>query len=160
MNTTTARRTYTPPTPSQLDDAYALVDRFAAIWAKPDLEGLKSLMHEDTRNLIPPMTEPADREGVLAQFGATFERMPDLRVEVMRWAPTGDAVMVEWRASASIAGQPLSWVGVDRFNIRGDRMYAGQVYWDTRQVAEKIATSIQAAQARAAQSQTAQPQIQ
>jgi ketosteroid isomerase-like protein len=153
---TIAQATYAPPTDAELRDAYALVNRFAAVWAKPDLAGLKSLMHSDTRNLIPPMAEPADRDGVLAHFSATLRQLPDLRVEVTRWAPTGDAVLVEWRASATVAGQPVSWVGVDRFNVRGERVYEAQVYWDTRQVAAQFAAIIEAAQARVAHAQAAQ----
>jgi ketosteroid isomerase-like protein len=71
--------------------------------------------------------------------------LPDLRIDVIRWAPTGDAVLVEWRATASAGGQPLTWTGVDRFNIRGDRMYEANVYWDTRAVADRIAAAMRAA---------------
>jgi ketosteroid isomerase-like protein len=142
-----ARVKYVPPTETQLADAYALVDRFAAMWAEPNLADMQSLMHSDTRNLIPPMTEPADREGVLAHFGEVLRQLPDLWIEVVRWAPTGDTVMVEWCAHATVAGQPLSWTGVDRFGIRGGQMYEAHVYWDTRQVAAKFAAAVQAAQA-------------
>ncbi len=58
----------------------------------------------------------------------------------------GDAVMIEWQASATVAGQPLKWLGVDRFNLRGDRVYKGQVYWDTRRVAEQVAEAVKRAQ--------------
>jgi len=75
---------------------------------------------------------------------------------VIRWAPTGDSVLVEWRASATVAGQPVSWTGVDRFGVRGERMYEARVYWDTRQVAEMIASIMREATARAAQGGTTQ----
>jgi ketosteroid isomerase-like protein len=146
-----SHETFTSPTEAQLKDAYAAVDRFSAVWAKPDLDGIRSLMHEDTRNLIPPMTEPANREGVVTYFAQTLGQLPDLTVTVIRWAPTGDSVLVEWRANATVAGQPISWTGVDRFGVRGNRMYEARVYWDTRQVAEMIASIVQAATARAAQ---------
>ena len=142
----TAAETFTPPTQAQLEAAYAVVDRFAAVWAKPDLEGFRSLMHEDTRNLIPPMTEPANREGVVAHFAQTLAQLPDLRVAVIRWAPTGESVLIEWRATATVMNQPVSWTGVDRFALRGDRMYEARVYWDTRQVAQMIGAIVQSAQ--------------
>jgi predicted SnoaL-like aldol condensation-catalyzing enzyme len=107
-------------------------------------------MHADTRNLIPPMTVPADREGVVEHFRQVLNQLPDLKVEVLQWAPTGDAVLVEWRASAKVAGEALEWQGVDRFNIRGDRMYQGQVYWDTRRVAEQVADAVRRASERGA----------
>jgi hypothetical protein len=48
--------------------------------------------------------------------------------------------------ASTVAGQLLSWTGVDRFNIRGDRMYEGRVYWDTRRLAERIAAAGQRTQ--------------
>lgn len=147
----TAAETYSLPTSIQLDDAIAAVDKFAAVWAKPSLEGLATLMHPDTQNQIPPMTGPADREGVLAHFDQVLKQLPDLWLEVIRWAPTGDSALVEWRAHATVAGKPLSWTGVDRFGIRGERMYEARVYWDTRQVAADVAAAVQEARAQAAQ---------
>jgi ketosteroid isomerase-like protein len=135
---------YAPPTEQQLAAAREIVARFAARWDRPDADSLRDLMHPDTRNLIPPMAEPGDRETVVEHFRGVLSRLPDLRVEVIRWAPTGDVVLVEWQATASVAGQPLTWTGVDRFNIRGDRMYEARVYWDTRGVAERMAAALQA----------------
>jgi hypothetical protein len=40
--------------------------------------------------------------------------------------------------------------GVDRFNIRDERMYQGQVYWDTRRVAEQVAEAARRATERRA----------
>nr|WKF59992.1 hypothetical protein HUO10_004503 [Paraburkholderia busanensis] len=137
---------YVSPTAEQLANARIAVQRFAEEWQNPVADNLRSLMHSDTRNLIPPMTEPADREGVVEHFRQVLMQLPDLKVDVLQWAPTGDAVMIEWQASATVAGQPLSWRGVDRFNLRGDRMYQGQVYWDTRRVAEQVADAVQRAQ--------------
>jgi len=79
------------------------------------------------------------RDHVVEHFRRVLQQLPDLRIEVERWAPTENAVMVEWRASATVAGQPLSWTGVDRFCLEGDRMIEGRVYWDTRGLAERIA---------------------
>lgn len=141
---------YVPPTDEQLHAAQDIVHRFAQRWRRPVAEELRDLMHPDTQNLIPPMTAPANREGVIEHFRQVLQQLPDLEVEVIRWAPTDDAVLIEWRAHASVAGEALEWQGVDRFNIRDDRIYQGQVYWDTRGVAERIAGAVQRAQAGAA----------
>ncbi|TCR67901.1 nuclear transport factor 2 family protein [Rhizobium sp. BK376] len=135
---------YQTPSPSQLAAAEAVVARFAERWARPDADALRDLMHPDTQNLIPPMTEPGDREAVVEHFRRVFAMLPDLRLEVLRWAPTGDAVLVEWRAYATVAGVLLDWTGVDRFNIRGDAMYEARVYWDTRGLAERMAAAMPA----------------
>ena len=140
---TQAQNAYVAPSEAQLAAAKDIVARFAERWNKPDADSLRDLMHRDTQNLIPPMAKPGDREAVVEHFRGVLKMLPDLRVEVIRWAPTGDAVMVEWRATAKLAGQALSWTGVDRFNIRGDRMYEANVYWDTRGLAERMAAALQ-----------------
>lgn len=140
-----AVKAYAPPSEEQFAAAASLVSRFADRWARPNADDLRDLMHPDTQNLIPPMAAPGDREQVVEHFRGVLQMLPDLRLEVVRWAPTGDAVMIEWRATATIAGQPLSWTGVDRFNIRGERMYEARVYWDTRGLAERMGAAVEAA---------------
>ncbi|HEX7686505.1 MAG TPA: nuclear transport factor 2 family protein [Burkholderiaceae bacterium] len=142
MDTITHR--YDRPSDAQVRAAEALVSRFAALWRRPDPETFRALMHEDTRNLVPPMTEPADREGVVRHFSEVVRRFPGIRVDVLRWALAGETAMIEWRASATVAGQPLEWTGVDVMRLRGDRMFEAQVYWDTRAVAERAAAAMQA----------------
>jgi hypothetical protein len=127
------------PSADQLAAAADWVCRFAARWKRPDAEALADLMHPDTQNLIPPMTTPANRDGVVEQFRQFLLRFPDLRIEIIRWAPTGDTILIEWLATVAVGHEQLSWKGVDRVCLRGSRMYEGQVYWDTRRVAEQIA---------------------
>jgi predicted SnoaL-like aldol condensation-catalyzing enzyme len=141
-----AIRRYEPPTAEQLQAATSLVARFAARWEKPDADSLRDLMHPDTQNLIPPMKVPADREGVVEHFRQVLKQLPDMRIDVVRWAPTADHVMVEWEAHATVAGESMSWTGVDRFRIRGDRMVEACVYWDTRGLAERMSAAISRAQ--------------
>ena len=91
------------------------------------------------------MAQPGDREAVVEHFRGVLAMLPDFKVTVIRWAPTGDTVMIEWEGSATVAGKPLTWRGVDRVSLKGDRMYEGQIYWDTRGLAETIARTVGAA---------------
>ena len=138
------------PTVAQLAQAEDWVARFAANWAKPSAGDLRDLMHDDTRNLIPPMKEPSDREGVVAHFDTVLRMIPDFRLEVIRWAATADTVMIEWQGSATVAGKALGWRGVDRISLRDGKTYEGQVYWDTRNVAEMIAQAVSEARVKSA----------
>lgn len=140
---------YVRPTDAQFEAALDLVTRFAARWERPNADALRDLMHEDTQNLIPPMKTPGNREQVVEHFRGVLTRLPDLRLEIVRWAPVGDAVMVEWQATATVADEVLVWTGVDRFNIQGDKIYQGKVYWDTRGLAERMAEAVNAKAASA-----------
>jgi ketosteroid isomerase-like protein len=142
-------RGYVAPSDEQLRCAQTLVERFAAIWSKPDAQRLRDLMHADTQNLVPPMTTPADREGVVRHFAGVLQRLPDLTIDVLRWAITGNTVMIEWEAAAEVAGQPLKWRGVDVMRLRDDRMYEAQVYWDTAALTGRVEAAIKSAASRA-----------
>ena len=134
---------FTPPSPEQLAAAADWVARFEQKWQNPDPEDLADLMHADTQNLIPPMTKPANRQEVIAFFRSQLALVPGFKIEVVRWAPTGDTVMIEWEATATIGQRTLTWRGVDRVSLRDGRTYQGQVFWDTRRVAEEIAAAVQ-----------------
>jgi ketosteroid isomerase-like protein len=136
--------TYQVPTPAQIAAAQDWVARFEARWARPEADALRDLMHPDTRNLIPPMATPGDREAVVEHFRGVLAMLPDFALRVVRWAPVGDTVIIEWEGAATVAGKPLTWRGVDRISLRGERMYEGQVYWDTRGLAERIGAAMAA----------------
>jgi ketosteroid isomerase-like protein len=126
-------------TDAQRTAAANWVARFAERWAPLDAARLADLMHPDTSNLIPPMTAPADRDGVVAHFAALQAQLPGLRLDVERWAVAGDAVFIEWLGSAQLGPHRLEWRGIDRVILRGDRTVGGQAFWDTRQLAERVA---------------------
>jgi hypothetical protein len=148
---TTVNLTYRAPTSGQLADAQAWIDRFAAIWARPEPERLRELMNRGTRNLIPPMPDPGDSDAVVAHFKAALERLPDLRLSVVRWAPVADSLLIEWEATATAGREPITWRGVDRVSLSDGKTYEGQVYWDTRALAERVATAMALAKQRAAE---------
>jgi hypothetical protein len=145
MSSQSRTHKFIPPTPAQFAAATAWVERFEQQWLNPNPDHLAELKHPDTQNLIPPMTKPANRQEVVEFFRTQLTRVPDFKLEVIRWAPTGDTVMIEWEATARIKETPLTWRGIDRVSLRDGRTYAGQVFWDTRRVAEQLAAAAQGA---------------
>jgi hypothetical protein len=137
---------YVAPTPAQLAAARDWVQRFEERWRNPNPDTLRDLMHEDTRNLIPPMKVPGNRETVIEHFRTVLERVPNFKLRIIRWAPVADSLMLEWEGSATVAGKALSWRGVDRVSLRDGKTYEGQVYWDTRRLAEMMTEAVQSAQ--------------
>jgi ketosteroid isomerase-like protein len=142
--------TYQAPTPEQLAQAEDWVRRFAARWENPNPDNLRDLMHPDTQNLIPPMKTPGDGEAVVAHFKGVVATLPGFSLRVLRWGAVADTVMVEWEGSATIAGEVIHWRGIDRISLRDGKTYEGQVYWDTRDLYERVTAAVTAAQARAA----------
>jgi predicted SnoaL-like aldol condensation-catalyzing enzyme len=130
---------YQPPTQAQLEAAELWVATFSDHWSSLNPDSLREMMQPDTRNLIPPMSSPANQDGVVAHFREVLKLLPDLSLKVLRWAPVGDTVIIEWVASATYASKPLEWRGIDRVSLINGKTYEGQAYWDTRRVAEMVA---------------------
>ena len=97
-------------------DAARFVERFADGWAGPHPERLLDLLHPDVRLIQPIFPPTLGRAAAEARlFRPLFRFMPDMRLAVVRWSAAGDAVFIEWTATATVGGRPLRWSGVDRF---------------------------------------------
>lgn len=97
-----------------MSDRADFVERFAAYWRAPSVEGLESLLAPDVC-LVAPMTPTTHTlaEGKSA-FAAILELVPDLSAEVHRWGATEDGVLIEFTLSGHAGGGPVSWDAVDR----------------------------------------------
>jgi len=112
-------------------DAARFVERFGDAWAGPHPEALLDLLHPEVRLLQPifgPTTGRAAADGGFVRPLLRF--LPDLRLRVARWSAVGDVVFIEWNASATLAGRPLRWSGVDRFLLAGERAIERVAYFD------------------------------
>lgn len=118
--------------------AASFVDRFAAHWADPKPDDFRDLLHPDTINFYPGMTEPQSTEGIIAWLSNAVQTFPDIALHVTRWAVDQDAVLIELDGSATINGRKLHWGATDRFTLTGDRCIEGRSYFDTRPLLEAL----------------------
>jgi hypothetical protein len=91
------------------------VRRFEAFWRAPVIAELDSLWAADARLSAPLVPRTVGREAGKQTFVDLFELIPDLTAEVHRWGATADGVMIEFTASGTAGGAPVSWRAVDRF---------------------------------------------
>jgi limonene-1,2-epoxide hydrolase len=119
------------PSPEASTQAATFVARFAELWSAPEPERFRDLLHPDTRNLYPGMTEPQGPDGIVDWLKNAISVFPDLKLRVARWATDGEAVLIEFDASATVDGRPMTWQGADRFILEGDRCIEGRSYFDT-----------------------------
>ncbi len=118
--------------------AASFVDRFAAHWADPKPDDFRDLLHPDTVNFYPGMTEPQGPEGIITWLSNAVQMFPDIALSVTRWAVDRDAVLIELDGSATINGRKLHWGAADRFTLTGDRCIEGRSYFDTRPLIEAL----------------------
>jgi ketosteroid isomerase-like protein len=126
--------------------AAAWAQLFSEAWAEGDYERLLAALAPDVRVLYPPMPEATDREGLRQFFERAYTLMPDLRFQRVGWAARGDAVYVEWAATATIGDQPLSWEGADRFTFGDDgKIVEARAYYDPRALLAALQAAAEAA---------------
>jgi SnoaL-like domain len=111
------------PMPVVADDAHGeaehFVRAFAALWDRPTLERFRALMHPEV-HLMQPLAPPAHGiEAATAWFVGIQDLLPDIRIAVQRWSGTPEALFIEWTATATFGGRPVSWNAVDRFRLDG-----------------------------------------
>jgi hypothetical protein len=108
-------------------DAADFVERFAAYWRAPSVEGLDRLLAPDVR-LVAPLTRPTHglADGKRA-FASILALAPDLTAEVHRWGATEDGVLIEFTLSGSVGGTPIRWPAVDRIVLRDDGLASERV---------------------------------
>lgn len=112
-------------------DAGRFVQAFADGWSGPYPDQLLALLDPRVRLVQPIFPPTVGHETARTTFFGTLVRfLPDVRLEVDRWSAAGDLVMIEWTASATLAGRPLRWSGVDRFLLAGDRAVERVAYFD------------------------------
>jgi ketosteroid isomerase-like protein len=122
------------PMPVVADDAHGeaehFVRAFAALWDRPTLERFRALMHPEVR-LMQPLAPPAHGiEAATAWFVGIQDLLPDVRIAVQRWSGTPEALFIEWTATATFGGRPVSWNAVDRFRLDGGLVRERVAYFD------------------------------
>ncbi len=75
-----------------------------------------------------------DTEG--KRTDAVRQIAPDLRMRLLRWAETGGVLFGEWELSCTIGGRSLKFVGVNRFDLEGDRAREGRAFIDRLELLE------------------------
>src|SRR5947209_13357073 len=114
-------------------DPQAFVDRFTRVWASPEPETFADLWADGGVLLHPTMGEAIPREQIPDYVRRLKSFVPDISLAPIRWAAQGDDVFIEWTITMTPPGddEQVSWNGVDRFTLRGDRAIEGIAYFDT-----------------------------
>jgi hypothetical protein len=115
-----------------MSEAEAFVENWSRVWRgrDSDPELYMGLLHEGCP-LINPISA-ITREDLPEFVEAVLEAEPDIRVVPIRWAETGDGVLIEWLNTGTLHGAPLELRGADRYTLRDGKATEGQAYFDPR----------------------------
>ncbi|MBB4698031.1 nuclear transport factor 2 family protein [Paractinoplanes abujensis] len=108
------------------------VDRWAAFWAAPDPARVGDLAATDIELRYPGLPEPLRGvEAWRARVASIVQRFPDVRLTVTAHATADDLCFVSWRGTATAAGNPITWEGIDRMRLRDGLVVDSLVAFDT-----------------------------
>jgi hypothetical protein len=116
------------------------VDRFAAYWRAPSVDGLDALLAPEVL-LVAPMTPTTCTlaDGKRA-FASILGLVPDLTGEVHRWGATDDGALIEFTLAGTAGGGPVSWDAVDRVVLREDGLATARIsYFDSAPLVRTVA---------------------
>jgi steroid delta-isomerase-like uncharacterized protein len=137
-----------PTTPGPESAASTALTHWYAAWNAHDVDAISALMTDDVRYEDPsaPRAVMHGRREVEDYVGAAFAAIPDLRLEKLEeWVTAGGAVIASYfRLSGTFespltspgqpalapTGQRVEVFGMDRSEIRDERLERHQIFWD------------------------------
>jgi SnoaL-like protein len=126
-------------------DAERFVERFSRVWANPEPEAFADLWAPGGRLLHPTMGRSIPRDEIPDYVRRLKSAAPDITLRPKRWAASGDDVFIEWTISMTPpdGDRPISWDGVDRFTLEGDRAREGVAYFDTSPIWARLDPTVE-----------------
>jgi SnoaL-like domain len=111
-------------------NAEKFMRRYMAVWPGLDDERLLEVVYPEATIHHSGMEAPIRGEEEPDYVRGIKALILDIGLEVRNWAANGDVVFVEYELSGSVAGRPLRWVGIGRFQLRGERAIDAIGRWD------------------------------
>jgi SnoaL-like domain len=113
-----------------MTDAERFMRRYMGAWPGFDAERLLDVVHPEATIHHSGMEVPIRGEDEPDYVRGIRALMPDISLAVANWAARDDVVFIEYEISGSVAGRPLSWTGIGRFKLRGERAIDALGRWD------------------------------
>jgi hypothetical protein len=114
-------------------DPQGFIEKFTHVWADPQPEEFAELWADGGKLLHPTMGESIDKSEIADYVARLKSIAPDITLEPKRWAAGSNDLFIEWTITVTPpdAEEQVSWDGVDRFTLEGDRAIEGIAYFDT-----------------------------
>jgi hypothetical protein len=114
-------------------DPQAFFEKFTRVWTAPEPEAFADLWADGGRLLHPTMQTSIPKAEIPDYVRRLKELTPDITLAPKRWAAREADIFIEWTITTTPpdGGEPVSWDGVDRFTLDGDRAIEGIAYFDT-----------------------------
>ncbi len=103
---------------------------FARGWQEPGPGAWDDLLDEQIVLRQPLLPNLTGRAALNDEYGRLVALVPDLQGQVLSWAATNEALLIEMRLTGTVRGQPLELTLVDKLVLHDGRVTARQAYFD------------------------------
>jgi uncharacterized protein (TIGR02246 family) len=128
-----------PPPGPPLDCAEAVVRAFGRAFEGDDGDAFAALFREDGSFFGPDLTRPLGRRELAGYHAALHALLAGPRMKRVAFAGDDRLAFAEWEIHASLAGEPVLLRVADRFDWAGGGIVAGRAYFDTLELAGRLA---------------------
>ena len=116
---------------------------FAQFWAKPDLSTPSEELHDDVIGYWPGTDEPVrGRDEYVGALKALLARVPDLTLQVVESADSGEYLFIRWVAHATGENGRIEHSGVDRIRIVDGKVVENRIFFDRGEFERKLGISL------------------
>ena len=121
-----------------MTDAERFMQHYLEVWPTFDADRLEKAIDPEATIHHSGMVNPIRGAEEPDYVRAIKELMPDIELEVANWAANGDVVFIEYEMRGTLAGQILSWTGIGRFKLWGERASDVIGRWDNLDLLAQI----------------------
>lgn len=130
------------PKGAPVTDAEKFMQHYLDVWPSLDEERLLEVVYPDATIHHSGMETPIRGEDEPDYVRGIKTLVPDISLEVVNWAATNDIVFIEYELTGTVASHPLTWTGIGRFKLQGDRATNAIGRWDNLDLLAQLDPSI------------------
>lgn len=120
------------------------MQRYMEVWPSFDADRLELAIDPEATIHHSGMERPIRGAEEPDYVRAIKALMPDISLEVANWAANDDVVFIEYEMSGTLAGRSLTWTGIGRFRLRGERAIDAIGRWDNLDLLAQIDPTVSA----------------
>src|SRR4051812_29740727 len=114
-----------------MTDAERFIETFTSVWADPDPDRFPDLFNDGAWLLHPGMTQRLPAADVVEYIAGVKAGAPGVHLKPHAWCARDGLLYVDWTMYATVDGTDVSWDGVDKCVLTGDRADSITAFFDT-----------------------------
>ncbi|HEX6667597.1 MAG TPA: nuclear transport factor 2 family protein [Solirubrobacterales bacterium] len=121
-----------------MTNAERFMQQYMEVWPTFDADRLEQAIDPEATIHHSGMPTPIRGAEEPDYVRAIKALMPDVHLKVANWAANDDTVFIEYEITGTLVNQPLTWTGIGRFKLDGDRAIDAIGRWDNLELLAQI----------------------